>query len=195
MPLVVESVDLHDHAVAAVIKAFPALNPRLVVVENLFRGVDEPAVGVRLEAESSQGLDGLPMRVERHRLGIAEAVDVDVEGTFSSGPRVQLADRPRRRVARVRVRRQPLRDPPFVESLELGLRKDDLAANLEPSRRSVRNPQRNAPNRPHVGRHILTDHAVPPRRPAREPTALVRERHRQPVELELADHVELPLFQ
>ena len=51
--------------------------------------------------------------------------------------RVELADRPRGRVARVHERRQPLLRAPLVERREVGQRHVDLAAHLDQRRRVV----------------------------------------------------------
>ena len=134
VPLVVEAVDLHDDAVAAVVEVFPALNPPPAVVERLVGSADECAVWIRFEAETREGLNGLPVRVELHRLGVAQGVDVDIEGTCGRGARVELADGACGGVAWVSVWREAVGDALLVEGLEFGFREDDLASNLEAAR-------------------------------------------------------------
>ena len=193
--LVVEAVDLYDDAVAAVVEVLPALDPPPAVVERLVGSADEAAVGVRLEAETGEGLDGLPVRVELHRLGVAKGVDVYIEGTFGRGARVELPDGSRGGVARVRVGRETLSDALLVEGLELGFREDDLPANLEAARPRSRDTEGDASDGPHVGGHILADQPVASRRSASEEAVLVGECNGQPIEFELADHVELRFFE
>ena len=61
--------------------------------------------------------------------------------------------------------------------------------------RGARHAEGNAADGPHVGSHVLADDAVAASRAAREEAVLVGQGNGQTVELELADHVELRLFQ
>ena len=182
-----EVVDLHDDAVDlpvhGVTVPFPA------------REVGEDAVEVSLHlagrgnGESDVAAPGEErrVRVERDALGRTEGVAPEGERSRRGLRRVLLAERPRGGVPRVRERPIPRLRPILVQAPERGDREVDLAAHLE-ERRRVGDAQalRDGPHRPHVRRDVLAGGAVAARRGLDEHAALVRERDRHAVDLELA---------
>ena len=104
--------------------------------------------------------------------------------------RVLLAERARAGVARVGVERQARLLALGVDPGELGLRHEDLAARVE--RRRLLQPVRDRLDRPQVGRDVLAGRPVAPGRALDEPAALVAERDREAVDLELGDVAAAP---
>jgi hypothetical protein len=105
-------------------------------------------------------------------------------------PRVELADRPRGRVARVHERRLARLRAALVERREVGQGHVDLAAHLE-QRRGVLNPQRDRRDRAQVVGDVLADLAVAAGGAPLELAVAVEQRHRQAVDLRLADEREV----
>ena len=120
----------------------------------------------------------------RHR------VEEGGEPPLRRDPRVEEAERPGRGVPRVREERLPRLLARAVERLERLLGEIDLSADLDqPGNPRSRQLHGQRPDRPDVGRDVLARRPVAPRGRADELPFLVDERHREPVDLQLADDV------
>ena len=97
--------------------------------------------------------------------------------------RIKLAQRTRRRVARIRHKRFALRLALRVYSLKNGARHIDLAADSDVERLGKRHGDRKY--RPYVLRYVLADIPVAARRTAHKNAVLVCERDRKSVYLRL----------
>ena len=104
-----------------------------------------------------------------------------------------LPQRPARRIARVGEQPIAHRLLVRVERLEVGDVEEHLAAHLDESRDAPRRRAlRDARDLPHVLGDVLAHPAVAAGRGAREPTALVPQRQREAVDLQLAQVVHAP---
>ena len=179
MPLVVEAVDLNDDAVGLVVLVEAGGQPLPVVAADLFECV-EPA-DLRVDSE--------PQLAEpRHDLGVGargfdafhptELVYPHVEPALRGNTRVELAQRARGAVARVRDERiAPLRAL-LVELAEGVERHVDLAAHLDAGRRPRPGEQRerHGVDGANVGRDVLAPQAVAAGGAAYEPALFVGQR-------------------
>src|SRR5215204_3855672 len=114
-------------------------------------------------------VDAQPIASERVECGrvalvplaaLADAVAEDRQGPLGGDTRVQLPDGARRQVARVGERPLPLCLLAPVELLEPVQRDVDLAPCLQHLGVVAREPLRDGPNGPQVGRDVLPDGAV-----------------------------------
>ena len=120
------------------------------------------------------------------RVSASGPVAEEHETAGPRGPRVELAQPPRRRVARVHELALPPLPLLFVEAREPVERQVDLTPNLEALRKPVpREPERDGANGAHVPGHVFPARPVPARRGHREAPLLVAQAHRDPVELGL----------
>ena len=195
MPLVVEPVHLYDQAITTVVQRFEH-RQRLFIPGDHVAEVGEVFVvlGVHLEAQTRQVIQRLPLRIRQiSALVVADGIGEYVKRTPRRHRRVYLSERSGGGVARVDVCGQPLSLTRGVEFLELGLWEIDLSAHLQHVRqvsRVAHKPQRDALDSTQVGGNVFADRAVAARRASREYPALVGERYRQPVVLQLAHHLE-----
>ena len=190
LALQVEVVDLHDDAVDLEVEPVAALLPGLAGRHDLVDGVEHLDVLVHAEAMLAQPLERLGVRVELEPVGGADAVAPHRQRPRRGQLRVELADRARGGVARVRVGGLAGSGSLLVERREGGQRQVDLTAHLEQPRR-VLDPQRDRADRAQVLRHVLAHLAVAARSAADERAVLVDERDREPVDLWLGHEVHL----
>src|SRR5690606_23272071 len=110
----------------------------------------------------------------------------EAKRTPGSHSRVELAERPRRSVARVGEDRLPLGDPLFVELLEAVEGEVALAADLDELRGiALVQAERDVAHGAQVRRHILADPPVPARGSGDEHPVAVCQTDRGAVYLEL----------
>ena len=127
------------------------------------------------------------VRVEPDPLRVPERVHEQGQRAGGGDLGVLLSERARRGVARVRERPLLGGEQLLVQPLERLHRQVDLAADLEVGGRILHlEPLGDAAHRPDVGGDVLADPAVPSGRALREHAVLVGQRHRDPVDLELA---------
>ena len=188
-PLQLDVVDLDHHAVDLEVQRAAALLPGQAALDDRLLGLEPLDVAVDAEAVLAQPLERLPVRAEADALGDADAVAPHRQRPVGGEARVELADGPRRRVARVHEGRQAALGAALVERGEVGQRHVDLAADLE-QRRGVLDPQRDRGDRAQVVGDVLADLAVAARRAALEHAVAVEQRDRQPVDLRLGDEGE-----
>ena len=207
--LLVEPIDLHDHAVGLVVETVTALAPLLEEGDHALDLQVRAVIRVHGEAERREARERVGLgghrgdadpdcQVEgagpacRHcRRGrlLVQLVGPEAETAPGRDGRIELAKRTGPAVAGVGVERQPGLLPPRVDPGELGLRHVDLAASLQ--RRGLGEAIRDRRDRAQVRRHILAGRPIAARRPAHEPPVAVAEADREPVDLELDDVAQL----
>ena len=131
--LVVEAIDLYDHAVGGDVEILGPLHPLPVIVHGLLGRGHEVVVVADLETQFLEELQGVPVGVGHGGgLRVAERVDEHVERTGGGRARVELAQRAGRGVARVGVGGFASGDALFVEPGEQRLGEVHLATHLQP---------------------------------------------------------------
>src|SRR5204862_2702857 len=100
-PLELELVDLHDDAVDLEVQRPAAVLPGEALPDDLLLALEPHDVAVDPEAVLAQPLEAVPVRVERDPLVGADAVAPHAQRPLGGELRIELADRPGRRVARV----------------------------------------------------------------------------------------------
>jgi hypothetical protein len=187
--LLIERIDLDHDAVDLVAEARAPRLPLDTGFRDLVDRLDPLRARVGAEAALAQPLECLPLRRELVALEDADAVDEDRERALGGHGRVQLTQRACSRVASVRRRFAAGCDLRLVEPVEALEREEDLAADLDPSRRPVSaHPERDRGDRPEIHGHVLPALAVTSRRAARQDAVLVDEGNGRPVDLRL-EHV------
>ena len=188
-----ERVHLHHHAVDVVrqrIAAFQAFAAELV---HLFRAGGQRDVGIHVESRFAQPLEQVPLRF-RHQLAlVAHGVHERGKVTVRRDLRILLAKTAGGGVARVGERLLAVGLGGGVERLEAGFGHVAFAAQLDGSvsvadagQGTVAQAQRHVLHRAHVHRDVLARGAVTARCRADKAAALVGERHRRAVDLQLA---------
>ena len=157
--------------------------------------VDVPAaLAVRIDGEPAllQGLQDLPLGVERGGLEVAHVVEEDRERAIGGDRRVLLPDGSGGGVARVREHGLAGLFELRVQPCERLSRHVDLTPHLEPPRRLERALQRGGDglDGPEVLGDVLAHASVAAGGAAREPSALVEQGYPQPVDLRLAHVLE-----
>ena len=148
----------------------------------------EAGLALRVDREAER----LEARARRRRLAVDarlpvldQLVQPGRELAARGDLRVLLAQAAGAAVARVRVQRQAQLLALRVDPRELGLGHEHLAPRLE--RRGLGEALRDRADRAQVGRDVLAGRAVAAGGAEREPAALVPQRHREAVDLELRD--------
>ena len=182
-----EVVDLHDDAVDLVGERVALVLPGAAVLVDGFERVEGADLGVHRQAEVAEHVEGL---VVARELGAAfdltELVAPDRELARRGDLRVLLTQRAGRRVARVREEPIAGLGLTLVQGVEGGDRHVHLAPHLEHLRCSFEAVGKRL-DRLHVRGHVLARAAVTTGRGLHEPSAFVAHRHREAVDLELAD--------
>ena len=192
VPLLLETVDLYDHAVGLVGEVLSLGLQALAVGPHLVERGRGTGPRVRLEPRLAQAGQHLPVGLERKGIRVAELVDVDVEGPAPGNPGILLPDGAGRGVPWVGEGRLAGRLQLAVQALEHRPAHEDLAPDLDRSAVGERalEVEGDRADRPEVGCHVLADPAVSARRPADEAPRLVQESHPQPIHLGLAHVLE-----
>ena len=184
-----EVVDLVDDAVDVVAEIGAARLDGAVMLQHLLGGAAELRQRIDRQAEALH-------RVHRSKLcrgdGLADlppGVSEKSERARGGDARVELAQRPRRGVARVGEHRLAGLRLPAVERGEVGMAHINFASRFEDAG-SARETLRDRVNGPHIGGDVLALVAVAPRRRLHEFAVLVAQRTGKSVDLRLGDHVE-----
>src|SRR6266478_3628413 len=146
------------------------------------------AHGHGLQAGIGERLQRLPVGREARAADLADAVADEVERARGGDRGVELLQRPRGGVARVREHGLPGLLALAVQLLEGLERQVDLAADFEELGglpRLAPQAERHAPDGPDVGRDVLADGPVAARRADGEDALLVDQLDRDPVDLRL----------
>jgi hypothetical protein len=126
-----EVVDLHDDPVDLVVEPVAAFLPGAAGLADLVEGVVTLHVRVDLEAVAAQPFERVVMGLEPDPLDRPDAVAPDRQRPRGGDARVELADRARRRVARVGVDGLAGVGTLLVELGEPTQREEHLAADLQ----------------------------------------------------------------
>ena len=178
-----ETVELDDRAV----HVERALHARIVQALDLLqdlRQTPQAAAGDDLEVLIFQIVQRLCVGRECAPLGELKVKDCDVEPPLRGDLRVELAQRARRRVARVGHEGLSLQLTPGIDLLKDAARHIHLAPH-DQARELFRQCHGDGADRAQILRHVLADTAVAARRAADEHAVAVFERDAQPVDLRL----------
>jgi hypothetical protein len=181
-------VDLDHDAVDLVLDGVPLLAVPLDVLLNLIEArVDPEAVAHRQPPTAHRVVRRRqPLRVVA--LDPPDAVHEEAQRAGGGHPRVLLPQRAGRGVAGIRERCPARLDQLGVELLEAGDREEHLAAHLEEVRQAgAPQPAGDVGERAQIGRDVLAGAAVAAGRAAHQPAVVVEQRHREAVDLELAE--------
>ena len=190
--LQLDVVDLDHDAVDLEVELAAALLPGAAAGHDLVLGGQPRDVVVDAEAVALQPLQRVPVAGEGDAVGDADAVGPHGQRALGHELRVELADGPGGRVARVHEGREAPLGAALVERGEVGQRHVDLAADLEQRRDVVAvDAQRDRRDRAQVVGHVLADLAVAARGAGLEHAVAIDERDGQTVDLGLGDVLEL----
>ena len=128
--LPVQAIDFVDHAIDVVIEARALCLDLMVEREHGVDGVAYLRQRIGLEAAGGEPVEHARLRLRRHRAHLAPAVGKEAKRARCRDRRIELAQRARRRVARVREDLAAGRLLPLIERQESGLGHVDLAADL-----------------------------------------------------------------
>ncbi len=186
--LLVAAVDLDDAAVDVVVELAAQVDEALAGLGHALERLVAARQRIDREALFPQPREDAPVRLELDPLERTDAVGEQRERTRRRHRGILLAQRPRRRVARVHEHAETGLEALLVEPLEGRERQVDLAAHLdERGPRVARETPRQRVDRAQVRRDVLADQAVAARRAAREYAVAIDERDREPVDLRLGD--------
>jgi hypothetical protein len=190
LPLPGEAVHLDHRPVDLDPLRVADLQHVLVVGQDFLRAAAGPALSADEEAPVGQQREHSGLGLDSLRQALADGVGAKLEGAQAVRIDVmELAQRARRGVARVREGLLPALEPPRVQPLEGGDRQRDLAAHRDvrrnPAALGVEN-QGDAVALAEVRRHVLALEAVAAGRADGEAPLLVHQLHAGAVELRLA---------
>ena len=180
-------VDLDHHPVGLVVEVVAGVPPVVQVGGDLVPA-HLPAVGVDPEAHLPE--QGQDLGLGAGRTGRVQLVHEGLQAPARGDRGVELAHRPRRGVARVGVGLLAVLLELLVEGREARLGHVHLAAHLELARHAVGDAaetDRHRADGAHVGGDVLALDTVAAGRPGDQLAVPVGERHRQAVDLQLAD--------
>jgi hypothetical protein len=193
--LELDVVDLDHDAVDFEVELAAALLPRAAPLDHLVLGRQPGDVVVDAEAVLLEPLKRVPMAREADPVGDSDAIGPHRQRAVAGELGVELADRPRGRVARVHEGRQALLGAALVERGEVRQRHVDLAADLEQRRDVVAvDAQWDGGDRAQVVGDVLADLAVAARGPGLEDAVAVDQGDGQAVDLGLGDVLELGIL-
>ena len=156
--LVVDPVDLDHDAVDLVGQLEPAGRDPGVIVEQRRLVLDLLDQRVDLEPVAFEPFEKTAVGAIDRGLRLAPGIGEEAQFAPRSDRGIQLAQRARRRVARVGEQRLAGGRPRFIQRHEIGLLHVDLASHLEHRRRLGRvQMERNVPDRAQVPRDVLAD--------------------------------------
>src|SRR6185312_15709060 len=184
--LPVEAVDLVDYPVDVVVEPGALFLDLAMERDQLLDGMAKPGQRIGPEAAAFEPFDHAGLRAFRHRAHLAPRIGEEAERTRRGDAGILLAQRARRRIARIGEDGAAFGLLPLVQRKEGRLGHVDLAAHLaDPGYVAALQFLRNVLERPDVGGDVFTLGAVAAGRGGHEFAALVAQRHRQPVDLRL----------
>ena len=192
--LLLEAVDLYDHAVDVVVQVTAMLERLSAELVNLGRRGAAGHVGVDAKAGAAQPIEELTLAMDVQRVGIGDGIDKGSQVATCRDLGILLAQGSGGCVARVGEGIAALGIGLIVQAHKAALGHVDLAANLDGAlavgahvgERRLGQVHGHVLDGAHVERHILARGAVAARRRAHEGSILVGKRHTQAVDLELA---------
>ena len=181
-------VDLDDRTIDVVVKALAVAQDRMARLPDRLDPNHPLDAGVDRKATFTEPGQCLGLRFKRDSLQRTDRITPERQWPLGRDRRVELPQRPSRRVARIHVHRQASVEAFFVESPE-GLERDiALAAHLDQRGRiGIVDRERDCPNRADVRRHVLARLAVATRHRPLEQAVAVHQRQRQTIDLWLHD--------
>ena len=193
--LPIYTVDLVDDTVDVVVEMRTLRFDLAMKGDQLLDRVTELHQRIGLEAAALEPADHAGLRVGRHRCHLAPCVGEKTERTRGGDFRILLAQRARRRIARIGEDGIAGCLLPLVERQERLLGHVDLAAHLADIRHvAAFEFLRHVLQRADVGGDIFADRAVAARRGRDEFAVFIAQRHRQPVDLRLGAEGDLVVF-
>ncbi len=186
--LPVEPVHLVDHAVDVVAERSALLLDLAVELQQPVDIVTQRNQRIGDKARLAHPLDHVVLGLGRHRAHFAPGIGEEFQRTRRGDRRIFLAQRSRRRIARIGEHGVVRFGLPLVQRQEILLEHVDFAANFA-DRGDIAPLQlvRNIGQRAHVGGHVLAGEAVAARRTAHQFPILIAQRQRQPVDFRLGD--------
>ena len=192
--LLLEAVDLYDHAVDVVVQIAAMLERLGAELVDLGRRGATGHVGVDAKAGATQPVKELALAMDVQRVGIGDGVDKGGQVATCRDLGILLAQGSGGCVARVGEGVAALGIGLVVQAHKAALGHVDLAADLDGTlaigahvgERRLGQVHGHVLDGAHVERHILARGAVAARRRAHEGSILVGKRHTQAIDLELA---------
>ena len=192
--LLLEAVDLYDHAVDVVVQVAAMLERLGAELVDLSRRGAAGHVGVDAKAGAAQPVEELTLAMDVQRIGIGDGVDKGGKVAARRDLRILLAQGSCGGVARVGEGVAALGIGLIVQTNKAALGHVDLAADLDGTlavgahvgKRRLGQVHGHVLDGAHVERHILARGAIAARGRAHEGAVLVGKRHTQAVDLELA---------
>ena len=189
--LQVEPIDLVDHAVDVVAEPGARLGELCMGRQRTVGVGAERAVIVDLEPPSAQPVEERPIGFAGRLADLAPGIGEEAELARCCDLRVELPQRPGRRIARIGVDVEAIGRTCRVERREILVTHIDLAAHLDDIGNIVAGKRRrDVDDRCEIGRDVLTDFAVAAGGAEHEATLLVARRGREAVDLRLGDHLD-----
>ena len=192
--LIREIVDLVDDAVDIVAERRALLFDVAIMRDHLIGGMTKLRQFVGDETRVMQEVEHAFLRIRRHVRHFAPGIGEEAQQPLRRHAGVDLAQRTRRRIARIGVDHLSRLRLPFVQLGEIGAVHVDFAARFQDGGRFALQFVRNFGNRAHIGRHILALEPVAARRGLHEFAALVAQRAGEPVDLRLCGEGERRVF-
>ena len=191
--LLLEAVDLYDHAVDVVVQVAAMLERLSAELVGLGRRGAAGHVGVDAKAGAAQPIEELALAMDVQRVGIGDGIDKGCQVATRRDLGILLAQGSGGSVARVGEGVAALGIGLVVQAHKAALGHVDLAANLDGAlavgahvgKRRLGQVHGHVLDGTHVERHILARGAVTARRRAHEGAILVGKCHAQAVDLEL----------
>ncbi len=189
--LPVDAVDLVDDAVDVVIEPGALFLDLAVKRDQLLHRVADFRQRIGLEAAALEPADHAGLGVLRHRGHLSPGIGEEAERTRGGDGRILLAQRARRRIARIGERGFSGLNLPLVEREKRLLGHVDLAAHLaDVGHVAAFEFLRHVLERADIGGDVLALGAVAARRRGDEFAFLVTQRHREPVDLRLGAEID-----
>jgi len=185
--LPVEPVDLVDDAVDVVAEIGALALDVVVEREQLLGRVAEPPERIRREAPTLERRVDLALARARELRHLSPGVSEEAQRTLARDVGIELAQRARRGVARIREQRLAGGGLALVHSGEVGVAHVDLAAYLEHVGHAGR-VRRDVVERLEIARDVLALEAIAARGTQHEAAALVSKRGGEAVDLRLGRH-------
>ena len=190
------AVDLDDDPINLIRQRFALGLPALSKFRDLVQIFRQLAIRIHLESRQLQGIHGFRLTVEKSLSIFQQHVGEEIHAALRRNGRFELPHRPRRKVARIRKRRQSLPFALFIQLAESGERHQHFAAHFEICGDTgllqlvLRNRERDRAHRPHIQGHVFADVAIAARDAAFQTPVAVDERQGHAIELQFAHVLE-----
>ena len=187
-------VHLVDDAVDVIGKIGPAFLDGVIVFQQRFKRVKALHQRIGPETPFGQQRHHFHLAAARHDAHLAPGIGEKPQRALGSDSTVELAQGTRRRIARIDVKRLSLRFQFGIERLKGLLGHVDLAAHFHDVGDIF--PRQNAGyvgNGLRIGGDVLANHPVTARCRTHQPSVLIAQRQRQPVDLRFRRQCRAPV--